>query len=303
MTQDYDAQRENVRSKFTEVINSQGYGFHHSVIREVVELFKSTKSNWIFEAVEFPVEVQNFGTRVDFILRYQEHNYYNNPSAPVIYILGECKRVNPAFNWWCFAQSTFFKRYRSSEPFMLEQINIHQGSSVNICNYSIFKKNLQTTSIYNVATEVKTNNQGDRSGQGAGKHIEDAAGQVLKGMNGFAQFISNHPEILNKEDKQKVVILLPVIFTTAELWTTAIDISQANIETGNIELTKESLNKKPWLLYQYHQTPSIKHLLNYQEADNSLGGMMDLEYVRTLSIVNSSGIESFLEWAQNIINW
>src|SRR5262245_35612150 len=83
---------------FLKVLNSHGYGFQYSVIRLADTLYKDGKSGWRFEWAEFPVSVQGDDTRIDLVLRQGRSHYY---------MLGECKRVNPALGNWCFAHAPY----------------------------------------------------------------------------------------------------------------------------------------------------------------------------------------------------
>lgn len=83
---------------YRKVLNRHGYAFQYSVIRFAEDLYRQNQSEWINEAAEFPVSVRNMQTRIDFILR---------KSKPPVYLVAECKRVNPAFSNWCFADSPY----------------------------------------------------------------------------------------------------------------------------------------------------------------------------------------------------
>lgn len=89
MTVSNRTHEERIRDDFQETLNRHGYSFQHSVIKIADELFSHPRrrSAWRFMVSEFPVEVQEQGTRIDFILKHR--------SMPT-YMLAECKRANPA---------------------------------------------------------------------------------------------------------------------------------------------------------------------------------------------------------------
>jgi len=86
---------------FGKVLNSQGHAFQHSVIRAAEELYRESRSRWIFEVAELPVNLHGKDTRIDIIMRKQDTR---------IYLIGECKRANPALSNWCFARAPYVRR-------------------------------------------------------------------------------------------------------------------------------------------------------------------------------------------------
>src|SRR5690349_1045425 len=81
---------EELRSALKKVLNSHGYAFQQSVIRQLSNI--RTRSLWEPFVPEFTVQ----NTRIDLILTNQKQN---------IYLVCECKRANPAIANWCFAKS------------------------------------------------------------------------------------------------------------------------------------------------------------------------------------------------------
>ncbi len=89
--------------------------------------------------------------------------------------------------------------------------------------------------------------------------------------------------------------LLPVIFTTANLWGSDVDLSKAELESGKSDLTGSRFEKLPWLWYHYHLSPGLKHSSSPDWRHTDLGELMESEYIRSIAIVSPSGIESFLK--------
>jgi hypothetical protein len=91
-----DAGKERLVRGFQNVLNSHGYGFQYSVLKEVARLAYEVRSaSWIPKVPEFPVEVQGHDTRIDFILKHARLPFY---------LVAECKRANPSLANWCFAK-------------------------------------------------------------------------------------------------------------------------------------------------------------------------------------------------------
>lgn len=285
MTSQNESDQKNIKQGFGKVLNRHGYGFHYSVLKVANELFDQRKSKWIFEAAEFPVHVQGQGTRIDFIMKLSHQLR--------IYLLSECKRANPALSNWCFARAPYVRRNRTDhEPLFLEYA---QPTEEQETIYASAKEVHDfKDKAYHIALEVKSNEKGD-SGVGRGA-IEAAATQICRGLNGMIEFVSENVSTLANSNG---AYFLPVIFTTAKLWVSDIDLSSANVEDGNVDIEDANFNEQQWLFYQYHLSPGIKHSSSPINRPTTIGGFMDSEYIRTIAIVSASGIEPFLQWSSD----
>lgn len=271
--------QEQMKQSFEKGLNRHGYAFQYAVLKVARDMC-DFGSEWIFEASEFPVEVKGTPTKIDFILRHSR--------APWFYLLGECKRANPALSNWCFARAPYIHRDRDEgvDPFVVEKIIQPQGGDSLRGTAHNLKK---ISDAYHIAFETKTDQKGDvSSGRGA---IEEAASQVSRGLSGLVEFFSAHPLALST---QKQALLLPVIFTTANLWASRVDLRKADPETGNVSLEREGADKKGWVCYQYHLSPGIKHDHVAESKPGPIGEIMDQEFVRTIPIVCPLGIDQFL---------
>lgn len=296
MNEGNESEAERIKQSFNKALNRHGYGFQYSVLRAAWDL-SGEASRWLFLAAEFPVEVQGAGTRVDFILsRISDYRYQGG-----FYMVAECKRANPALSNWCFARAPVVHEGRvhghgGYDPLIMEYAEIDERGAV--LAYAKQKSKLEHP--YHVAVEVKSDAKGDPSGE-SGKPIEDAATQVLRGLNGLIEFARKTPQFL-KEDKG--AYFLPVIFTTARIWTTDADLASAQVATGNVDLGDSRFTERPWVAYQYHQSPGLKHAASPAERPGSLTELMDSEYVRTIPVVSAAGVAEFLRWSSEInLRW
>ncbi len=89
---------------------------------------------------------------------------------------------------------------------------------------------------------------------------------------------------------------IPTIFTTAKLWVSNSDLSESSLAEGNIDLSCSDFEEKPWVLYQYHVTPGIKHSVESDQSSKDLADMLWLAYSRTIPIVNANHVKEFLSW-------
>jgi len=110
----------------------------------------------------------------------------------------------------------------------------------------------------------------------------------------------------------EVIILIPLIITTARIFTTDADLSQSSLAEGTLSSALPPMKEEPWVFYQYHRSPGVRHsspipedggvlaqrLLAQQPfslAGHSLAELLDREYVRTIPVVNAKSFRVFLE--------
>jgi len=274
----------NIKDSLKKILNTHGYGFQYALLRLVCTLQDDARGNWNFVAAEFPVEVRNKSTRIDFILKNKNNN---------IYLICECKRVNPAYGYWVFLKSPHVHETYKFGSILGEEIKLIAGFvSTGLSNINNYKD------IYHIGIAIKTNKKGD-----CNKHdkdsIEETATQVSRGLNGFVHFISRETQLI----KERKITLIPVIFTTAQIFTCNVDIGMSELNTGEINLDDSTIESKKWIWYRYHQSPGITHELSSRKGLGKIGAILDAKYARTIAIVNSEGAEDFLTkdwWDQSV---
>jgi hypothetical protein len=281
-----NAEPPNIGAVFQSALNRQGYPFQYAVIRRADELWNQRCSRWVFEASEFPVEVQGYHTRIDFVLS----QYSESQKGPFRFLIAECKRANPALHDWLFARAPYVRRGGPSIDILVEFVRREGRDLTASLGRLDGSKN-----IYHVAVEVKGAGKGDSSGSGRGA-IEGAATQVLRGLNGLIEFFSRKPRYA---PDNSTVIFIPVIFTAAKIWATDVDISAADVAKGQVALDSADVSEKPWLWLQYHVSPGLKHTVDLQlptdeRVKTDLGHLLEIEYARAIAVVGPNGIDGFL---------
>lgn len=293
-TPDNDPKTEAIQRAFEGQLNKHGYGFQYAVIHRAKELFSKQFSAWEPLAAEVPVD-QGPGTKIDLVLR---NGSYRNST----WIIGECKRVNPAFADWCFVSAPFthtgrrpqFERM-SSECLYFDPLQPADNPRVRIEQ----REGVWLDKAYQIGIEIRGGGKGDvdaknKTGTGA---IEDAASQVLRGVNGFVNTLVRYPEMLTYERPN---IMLPVIFTTAQLWVSDADLSKSNLTSGNIDVERAGFQRADWIWYQYHTSPALRHPHEIEReiiADFEM--LMDSQYIRTLAVIGMGGVDKFLQWSSS----
>lgn len=293
-----ERKRTGIKALFQTVLNRHGHPFQYAVIRRANKLRDDKESFWNFEVSEFPVEVQGHNTKIDFILSHCPQHWTHG------YLVAECKRTNTSISEWLFAKAPYVRRGRTSDTLNVERIKFADPDLL---------ASVQTlpplADLYHVALEakIKLDPKGvselvAADGRGA---IENAATQVIRGLNGLIECASRKDE--TKKGFSNPAFFVPVIFTTARLWATDADIAEADLKSGNVDLANAKVERKPWLWLQYHMSPTLTHSVDREESSEgtfrrgTLGHLLKQEYSRTIAIVSTDGIDSFLR--QSSSDW
>lgn len=288
MDKQEDTGAAQVADLFAKQLNSHGYGFQHRVIREAESLQQRGKSPWYFEAAEVPVSVGDDHTRIDIVFKRQ--------SGPPFYLLAECKRANPALSNWCFARAPYVHRRRAEiEPIILERLDKPEKWEPVEYKSAAFPRSIMHEAVH-IALDVATQQPGGTHDSGRGA-IEKAATQIMRGLNGMVNLLPQHPEFFAK---RHAIAFLPVIFTTAKLWVSDVDLGKSDLLTGKVDITRAGFRNVPWLSYQYHLSPGVKHSFWQGNGPSDFPALLDLDFIRTIPIVSASGIATFLGWTYNL---
>lgn len=291
-----DHVRERIKEGLRKILNTHGYGFHYAVLRKASESYENKKSRWVFEAAEFPVTVGGFDTRIDFILRTPDLILMKQDQFEVYwdcFLVAECKRVNPAFSNWCFVRTPYVRR-RHKDYVVMERL---QNCQPPVASGEPLFLDLENT--YHLGLEVGSGEKGDSRGKGRGL-LEEATTQVCKSLNGIVEEFRRHGEAFPK--KGFSIYFLPVIFTTAQIWTSEVDMGKADLQTGEFALGDIDAKKRGWIWLQYHLSPAIKHSIDSNKVPKDLGEVLAQDYIRTIAVVSVAGIEEFLgkDWSLHL---
>jgi len=279
--------QENPEKGLAHQLNVHGYGFQYAVLKSAINYSDRKISPWIFEVAEFPITINGSSTHIDFILRNQNEPFF---------LIAECKRADPALSNWCFVKTPFVSRRESGDERIVREVLLSSkaGGSPKV-NLDWITR---SSEIYRLAFEVQSGEKGEgKFGRG---QINDAITQVLRGTNGLIDFFVSRLQKTNRmpfkglSEDSTYAAFLPVIFTTAKLWTSDTDLSEADISSGNIEIAQDKLVQREWLFYHYSQTPDIAHTLSGFSDIYELSDALYFDYTRTIPIVNASGISAFL---------
>jgi hypothetical protein len=274
-----------INNGLEKVLNNHGFGFHYATLKRAVDAYQRKRQGWFFNVAEFPVETRGSGTRIDFILR-------KSGSGMPYFLVAECKRANPSLSNWCFVHAPYWYYAEPAIPqLILEHISFASPGSASSFGFGYYC----LTDAYGVAIELKSHKEGDKHGAGRGA-IEEAATQVIRGLNGFVNNIVANQSLLGNH---KMAVFLPVVFTTANLWVSDARLDEADLRTGNIDLSSTSLRSARWIALQYPVSPGIKHSVGAMESKQYLWETYVAEHLRTVCIVHADAIEEFLQESEN----
>jgi len=281
---------DEVRKQLNFLLKKHGYGFQYSVLARVLLLAHKKKSHWSVEVSEFPVEVQGVGTKIDFMLQLKNTR---------IFIVAECKRADPKFSNWCFVKAPYVRRNRVKEVFFVDRVRYDKP----MCRVTQDELTiLSQENAFHIGLVVKSIEKGEGT-KSETDAIEKAATQVCRGVNGLIDLADKKPELITSgADNDPGAIFIPVIFTTAKLYSCPCDLSSADLETGNLDISDKELTKENFVYYQYHLSPGIKHLAHTEQSSYRFSDVLDREYVRTIPIVTATGMDKFLgSFGDNIL--
>ncbi len=285
---------------FHKILNAHGYGFQFSVLGRAEQLFYERKSPWKFEAAEFPVSVHSEETKIDFLLKRDR---------TVTFLVAECKNVNPSLGRWFFVKAPYTHRNANKYSLFFESLDasplhgITARSEGRLYNLSSSIYRSTSTELFHIGMEAKDQTQqGNKQGSMRGG-LESAIGQVLRGTNGMVEYLANHQQILRtgflsakptNPDTAFSTWFIPAIFTTAKLWVSDVNLSSADLTTGDFSPSSITSSERRWLWLNYNQSQGLRHSVNGKDHDLDLAGVMDADFTRSVAIINESGMEDFL---------
>jgi hypothetical protein len=276
---------ERIKSGLEKVLNTHGFGFHYATLKRAVDAYEKTRQGWFFNVAEFPVEARGNGTRIDFVLR-------KSGSGAPYFLVAECKRANPSLSDWCFVRAPYWYRGEPIVPqLVLEHISFASPGMPSSFGFGYHC----VAEAFGIAIELRSTREGEKHGAGRGA-IEEAAAQVLRGLNGFINNVAGNQSILGE---QKLAVFLPVVFTTAKLWVCDAKLEQADLLTGNIDLSSSTLRPARWVAFHYPVSPGLKHSVIPRKSGQHLWETYVAEHLRTICVVGADAIEEFLQASAN----
>jgi hypothetical protein len=269
------------------VLNEHGYAFHYAALRHAMQVESSPFSPWIVTASELPVNVNGKDTRVDFVLRHK---------SDMAFMVIECKRVNPAFTDWCFFRAPFIRADDHHPTYWFEHWERFPQLGWPVVD-AVPRGDAK--GAYHIALSLKGKRESDKCGSDGRQGAEEAFTQVMRHSSGFLKLLSEHRGLVPVNGLQERLII-PAVFTTARLWACEADLSLADLESGRLDPKGITLKERPWIAFQYHTSQGLRPL-PAQAPVSDLGTYLAQYVIRTIFVVNTSGIHDFLQFAGGLI--
>jgi hypothetical protein len=196
------------------ILNSHGYAFQQAVIRHC-HLLAHSGSAWEFVEAQVPFELNGREGHIDFVLRHRT-------SGAVMVV--ECKRADPATARWCFA--------RTNSPESDDANPAQPVISTLLVDHSVNRAEERPAvwtgrDAYQLVVQLKTGATG--SGRGQDKSDSEVAiTQAFRGTSGLLQQLADSRAHLTVA----AIPVVPVVFTTAQLFATETVLAEADLSTG-----------------------------------------------------------------------
>lgn len=282
------AARERLRANFETSLNSHGHAFQYSIVKRAKE-FEVQGAPWSFLGTEIPVEQGGDVTHIDIVL------WCPTPDSDLdrqVHLIIETKRVDPARGAWCFAKSPYkWSNEKPSDVYtQFETVTTDDSSRSS----RAFTQIVRTSATYELGIEVKTGLQGDGTGGHDRSLIDKAVAQVLKATSGYINFLTKSAAAGLPIIRGTTTAFLPAVFTTAELFTTTANLSQADLRNGFLEKGSVDVQKTDWLWFNHNRSHHLRHDVEFDYSFNRGYSLYLLEFTRSIAIVGCDGIDSFL---------
>ncbi len=261
-------------------LDTHGHAFQYRVLQATERLFEEgVGRQWSFEVAEQPV----VGTHIDFVLTHQADDI-------TFYLVVECKRSNPAYASWVFLKTPYTRHGESGYTFIAEGLQKsdwpHNAQRVPFGVLCGERQSLDH------AAELKTpNTRGDDCTEGRGA-LAKAVEQVLRGVYGLSQLLGECQR--QRHFPTEKAVFIPVIVTTAAVYSGEIDPTAVSIEDGSVD--KSSLDPQPesFVFHSHNASPDLQGGASPVATGlHGLAPMLDNEFRRTIAVVRSSSLREF----------
>lgn len=282
-------------------INSNGYAFQYAAIAALRRLAMEERSLLFPVVAEFPVEVGDRTTHIDALLRDKKSPFY---------LVCEFKRADPARANWCFFRAPFVSNAINSRERIVREV-IERDDATGECHLALdWRYPAPDRHVYRLAIALQSHGKGES--QTARTFFDDALKQVTLGINGLLSLayrrIERGESLFIVEDPgfwrpaRTAASFMPIIITTAKLWTADADLSTAELATGDIDRANINPVETPWLYFQHAQSPGLMHgAQRRKDKPRHIPDLLSIEYTRTVCVVSIAGLEDFLnEWSRDL---
>src|SRR6266850_1399930 len=264
----------SLHEDFRRILDEHGHSFQYAVLKRAQQLRDAGRSPWQHPVEEFPVRVRNRSTHVDFLL--------SNTSWPAL-LVAECKRCDPNRRWG-FARSPYASRDTVFERMYLDKDLLEANIPARGCLRLALERE-QKPNVFHIGFEI-----------GKGNQLKDAIAQVTTGANGMLEALTIEADLLKGMTRSlagEPLSIVPVVFTTARLLITTVDLSSASLKTGLLPVGEFQASEVPWLFLTTNQSVDLKHErgTSASRPPRDLRDIIQGFYERTIAVVSPDGID------------
>lgn len=279
---------DQIAGSLLKLLNSHGHSFQYAVVRRLDQLYSAERSRWLIDGVEFPVNVGDQTTHIDFILKSRTGRTY---------IVAECKRADPSKARWCFVRAPYTSRNPRPKEVVFEQFSYNELGLVTRRAIHAYADE----DGYHLGFELRTGKKGEGEFQ-QGRTISDAVSQVLRGTSGLINHLQD--TAIGQPKTTQLIRFVPIIITTASLFTSNADLGEANLKTGNLSPDAVKVEPRDAIWFTHNRSPALKPNAPSTTASsdfNQFSSALRNEFARSVAIVNADGLDSFMSW--NLEEW
>jgi hypothetical protein len=282
-----------VAARLRGALDHHGYGFQYATLKRCLKLQQDEALGWHFVVSEFPVTPNDHTSHIDFILAWRTH-----------LLVAECKRTRD-FTWG-FARG--LAAIRSFSAFRPRADYLYWHDDKRLAREAHYFSNGQRPP-YEVAVPIKTPQSATPKGTPRDKRETQADDQKGNQRNDFenavTQVMRARSGLMDKMTEQANLrygggMIIPVIFTTTSLAVADIELSEANIENGNLPHPL-GVREVDWLWYDSNLSSSLRSHVRRIERSTDVPTKTEMlqqelarDSRRSVAVVTPGGIEPFL---------
>ena len=278
-----------------DALNEQGYLLHHKITHVLQKRPPKTEHAWDIEASELPVSLPNGNeTRIDLVLK-------NGKAHGSWRIALECKRSARDYKRWVFFGEDSSGRRPSGDSYYIERAKLTGSFSHGrdpeppLLHWLEPLKADSDCPVFEYGLEARLNREGRDKKASATTAIEDAFQQVTLGLAGLSLRIKASHEMYYR--------LIPMVVTTAELFSASFKVDAVSLEHGIIKSTDLALAPRRWLAVNYRVNDTVCQAspLKFNRTQD-LAADLASRQVRTVFVTQAEHLHDCLTWLQNTLS-
>ena len=271
---DENTELPSVDQRLLKELNDSGYGFQHAVVEALGQFQEGV---WSVIDTEYPVANRGRTTDIDVLARCHQ----------VTLMVAECKRDESRLRRLAFCAAA------GLASCAWHPVRIHRIAGGCLALKETRGLEIGQWRPVHIGLEVKTKAEGDPKGQA--RSLRTAITQVQAGTNGLTTLLAQQKQMWGAAS----VMLLPVIFTTAHLYTTDADLSASDLETRLASWRHGDTRKVG--VAGYNVSPELMHELEPTAPSTSLQSLVRDRHARSIAIVSSTAVDRFLKTVADVL--